>query len=62
VDYAKTVKALKDEFLVSQSELVDLLGISYASVNRWENEHRAPTIRTKRKIRSLCQKHNIEVE
>ncbi len=46
--------------LVSQSELAKKLGVSYATVNRWENGLHEPTYAAKRKLRLLFEKYNIE--
>ena len=48
--------------LLSQTELADLLGVSFASINRWENGHNEPTIKIKRKIKELCQRENIDID
>lgn len=48
--------------LLSQTELANLLGVSFASINRWENGHNEPTIKAKRKIKELCQKENVAMD
>jgi DNA-binding XRE family transcriptional regulator len=62
MDYGKALKALREKFLITQTELAQKLGVSYASVNRWENGKCEPTMKAKRSIRSLCQKHGIKEE
>lgn len=42
--------------------LADLLGVSYTSVNRWENGKYAPTKLVKKKIELLCKENNIPME
>ncbi len=59
MDYSKLIKTIRDILLLSQSELADLLGVSYASVNRWENKHCSPTIKVKRKIKGICKENKI---
>ena len=39
-----------------------MLGVSYVSVNRWENGHHEPTIVIKRKLMKLFKENGIEVE
>ena len=46
--------------LISQTELAEMLGVSFASVNRWENGKHEPTIKAKRKLRELFRKNGIE--
>lgn len=62
MDYGKALKALREKFLITQTELAQKLGVSYASVNRWENGKCEPTMKAKRSICSLCQKHGIKEE
>lgn len=62
MDYGNLSKKIREELLLSQTELANLLGVSFASVNRWENGHFEPTIKAKRKIRDLCLKNNIKMD
>ena len=58
-DYQKLVIELRNKFAISQTELANMLGVSFASVNRWEKGHYEPTIKVKRKIIKLCEENNI---
>ena len=62
MDYSKVSKELREKLILSQTELAELLGVSFASVNRWEQGHHEPTIKSKRKIVALCKKHKIKIE
>jgi len=62
MDYSKVINDLREKLLVTQEELAKILGVSFASVNRWENKRHEPTIKAKRKIRDLCRKNGIEDE
>lgn len=62
IDYQKAVKELRDKLILTQSELANLLGVSFASINRWERGQNKPTIAAKRKIVELCNEHKIEIE
>jgi superfamily II DNA or RNA helicase/transcriptional regulator with XRE-family HTH domain len=42
-EYAERIKALRDRRGLSQTALADLLGVSFASVSRWEHRHVRPT-------------------
>lgn len=61
MDYSKLIKELRDKLILSQTELAELLGVSFASVNRWEMGHHEPTIKSKRKIVALCKKRKIKI-
>lgn len=60
-DYQRLVIGLRNKLVISQTELADMLGVSFASVNRWEKGHYEPTIKVKRKIIELCKKNKIEL-
>ncbi len=62
MDYGKIIKRIRDTLLVTQVELAEMLGVSFATVNRWEKGHHEPTITQKRKIRDFCRKHKVAME
>ena len=62
MNYKVIIKRIREELLVTQTELAEMLGVTFATINRWENGHHEPTIKAKRKIRDLCKKHHIEIE
>lgn len=62
VDYPNAIRKLRAKLNISQQELADLLGVSFPSVNRWENGHYGPTLITKVKLEELFKEHHIDVE
>ncbi len=42
--------------------LAELLGVSFTSVNRWENGKYSPTKLAKKKIELLCKENDIQME
>ena len=60
-DIAAELKRIRKLHGWSQEDLARELGVSFATVNRWENGHHQPTISDKRKIRALCRKHGIDI-
>lgn len=60
-DYQKIVKSLRNKLILSQQDFAKLLGVSFASINRWEQGHHEPTISAKRKIISLCQENDVKL-
>lgn len=61
IDYKYLTKELRDKMILTQKELADLLGVSFASVNRWENGRYKPTTKVKRRIVELCKENNIKI-
>ena len=45
MDYAKLIKELREKLIISQSELAEMLGVSFSTVNRWEKGKHVPTIK-----------------
>lgn len=60
-DYQKMIVSLRNKLILSQEDFAKLLGVSFASVNRWERGHHEPTIKVKRKIVELCGKQGIQL-
>ena len=56
MEWSKEIKQLREYLCLSQTEFAQLLGVSFVSVNRWENGHFEPTIKVKRKILQLVRK------
>ena len=60
-NYPLAIKELRSKMMLSQKEMAQLLGVSFASINRWENGVHEPTIKMKRKLRSLFKEYNIKI-
>lgn len=60
--YSDAVKTLRKRMLITQTELAELLGVAFVSVNRWENDEFEPTMKIKRKLAPLFREHGIVVE
>lgn len=62
MNYKKIVREIRYKLIITQEELAVLLGVSYASINRWETGKHEPTTKNKRKIVELCKANNIDLE
>lgn len=62
MEISKKVKEIRKKLIVSQEELAKMLNVSFATVNRWENQHCEPSIQAKRKIRQICVDNGIKWE
>ena len=60
-DYPNAIRKLRAKLNISQQELADILGVSFPSVNRWENGHYEPTIIAKVRLDELFKENNIEL-
>ena len=59
MDYAKLVKKYREKQLITQEEFANLLGVSFSTVNRWENGKYEPTMKVKRKLKELLLNVNL---
>ena len=59
MDYPKLLKAYREKMFMSQEELAQTLGISYVTVNRWENGKFEPTIKMKKKLFRMFEKAGL---
>ena len=55
------VKFVRMVLQVSQTELAEQIGISYATVSRWERENRKPQLAMLGKFYSFCMRNGIEL-
>ncbi len=62
IDYPATIIKIRAKLNLSQMKMADMLGVSFASVNRWENGKYEPTRLVKEKIRLLCEENKITME
>ena len=60
--YSEAIKKLRSKMLLTQMEFAQFLGVSFASINRWETGRFEPTMKIKRKLAPLFKEHGIEVE
>ena len=60
--YAEAIKKLRNKMLLTQMEFAEYLGVSFASINRWETGRFEPTMKIKRKLAPIFRKYRIEVE
>lgn len=60
--YAKAIKKLRSKMLLTQMEFAQLLGVSFASINRWETGRFEPTMRVKRELKKLFDENGIKLE
>ena len=59
MNYADAIKELRLKLLLTQMEFAAFLGVSFESVNRWENGKCIPTLRIRRKLKELFVEYQI---
>lgn len=61
-NYAKAILKLRVKLNLSQKKLGEMLGVSYASINRWERGHFEPTLLVKERLKEILKENGIELE
>lgn len=62
MEWGKAIKKLREKLLLTQAELAEKVGVSFASINRYENNHYEPTMKVKRALKALFIENGIELE
>ena len=62
IDYAKKIKEYRERKFLTQTELANLLGVSLASITRWETGQFEPTMKIKKKLYGLFVEAGMKVE
>ena len=60
MNWSKMIRTLRSKLLLTQAEFAELLKVSFATINRWENEHYEPSTKIKRKIKEICVENGID--
>lgn len=60
MSFSEDIKALRQECLLSQAAFAKELGVSFATVNRWETGKTQPTYKALRTIKDYCEKNNVK--
>lgn len=56
------IKDIRRKCLLNQTEFADAIGVSFSTVNRWENEKAIPNYQALKKIKDFCEKNDISFE
>lgn len=55
-DLPKMIKEIRSQLGLSQEELAHALGVSFASINRWENGKSSPSKLARAQFEAFCRK------
>jgi putative transcriptional regulator len=58
-DFGARVKELRERLHLTQEAMAETLGVSFATVNRWENGWTKPSRLAVRQIEQLCERNNV---
>lgn len=59
-DYPSLIKEVRRQLSISQEDLARELGVSYATVNRWENGQAKPSRLARAQLNAFCERMRAE--
>lgn len=62
MNYSKLIKKIRETLFMTQTEFAKMLGVTFETVNRWENQKFDPSMKIKKKLNDICIENNITLE
>lgn len=60
--FSEDIKKIRKKAFLSQADFAKSLGVSFATVNRWETGKSIPNLKTMKLIDSYCKKNGISFD
>jgi putative transcriptional regulator len=60
--FPEDIKKIRRKEFMSQEEFAKAVGVSFATVNRWETGKAKPNLKTMKLIDEYCKKRKIEFD
>lgn len=60
--FADEIKKLRQTQLLSQNDFAQKLGVSFATINRWETGKSKPSYKTMKMIDCFCKTNQIDFD
>lgn len=54
MSFSDAVKAIRKDAQLTQQAFADLIGVSFATINRWENEQQKPSKLALKALQEFC--------
>lgn len=58
---AEAIKLIRKKSFLSQESFAKEIGVSFSTVNRWENDKSKPNYTALKKINQFCQERTIDI-
>lgn len=62
MNFSEKIKQIRQQRFLSQEAFAKELGVSFATVNRWESSKSKPTYKTMKLIDDYCRKNSIDFD
>lgn len=60
--FSKEIKKIRHKAFLTQEDFAKELGVSFATVNRWETGKSMPNLKAMKLIDEYCKKNNIDFD
>ena len=60
--FSSEIKNFRLSCLINQTEFVSALGVSFTTVNRWENGKARPNIKAMKALKQYCEENELPYE
>lgn len=62
MNFSEKIKQIRQQRILSQEAFAKELGVSFATVNRWESGKTRPTYKTMKLIDGYCRSNSIDFD
>lgn len=62
MSFCDDIKEIRQKCFLSQEAFAKELGVSFATVNRWESGKTTPTYKTMKLIDDFCKKYDLDFD
>ncbi|MGB4313382.1 MAG: helix-turn-helix transcriptional regulator [Natronincolaceae bacterium] len=59
MEISETIKAIREELQMTQTDFAEAIHVSFSTVNRWENNKVIPNRMARALILDLCEKRKV---
>lgn len=62
MNFSENIKRIRRKAFMSQEDFAKEIGVSFATVNRWETRKARPNLKTMKLIDEYCKKNGIDFD
>lgn len=62
MEFSELIKKIRLQGFLTQNEFAKIIGVSFATVNRWETGRTMPSIRVMKKIDGYCKEKGLDFD
>lgn len=62
MSFSEDIKKIRRKAFLTQEDFAKEIGVSFATINRWETGKARPTLKTMKMIDAYCKKNKIDFD